>query len=99
MTKRTETQHDDIARVHYEKCTAKIADFMEYSPETDTISNHTKCVIANFLDETKFLVNAKFQHDGVLNQIDLINIHIAALRDCVLDLSKAKDFITKGVKQ
>lgn len=90
--------HEHIQE-HYRKCKAKIDEFLAYSPEDDTISNHTKCVIAGFLDETKRLLNIKYHQDECISQIDLINIHIAALRDCVLDLSKAKDFITKGVKQ
>lgn len=99
MNENTQSNQNDHIIEHYRKCKAKIDDFLEHSPEDDTISNHTKCVIANFLDETKRLLNIKYHHDQCISQIDLIDIHIAALRDCVLDLSKAKDFITKGVKQ
>lgn len=75
-----------------------IAEFLKLTECDDSqISGSIKAIMAQFLLRVRDNLKAKATKDDTISLEKLIAIQIEELRNCIIDLSRSSDKITKGV--
>jgi hypothetical protein len=68
----------------------------ESADHTDTIANSLKTIMAQFYGQIGNELRKIKRIEGFITELELIDLEIEILSNCIMDLGKCKQFIKKG---
>ena len=75
-----------------------LAEFIEQTkPNDDELSDSIKCILAQFLMNTRISVRNATKSKVCISSAELVDIQQTELRRCVIYLETQKNFLTTGV--
>jgi len=82
---------------HRQHCHDALQHFLnETADHTDTIANSVKSIMAQFYGTMVNKLGKIKRIEGFITELELIDLEIEILSDCIMDLGKCKQFIKKG---
>ena len=82
---------------HIQYCHDTLQKFLtETSDHTDRIATSVKAIMCQFYGEMVNKLSKIRRIEGFITELELIDLEIEVLSDCIMDLGKCKQFIQKG---